>query len=206
MNSKSGFRARKISEKQFSSQGKAIKLSSCYDLVASQARRKDNELKLIEKDFDKRRKVSYSHISSAQRLVERDLCQLRLAQERHMEERYMRENSAKTLEDVMRNVTRENQACKKEENDKKWKFLLWGVKPQRKTSHVFLPETVDQAQDQGSDGSCNNSSCSSISSNSPRCSAHCQRLPKIQMNSYTSIKRNTDKNRCGRLSVPDNIL
>ena len=174
------------------------KLSNFCDVVVSQVRREENMLKLIEKDIDKRRRLSYSQISSSQRLVERDLYQLRLAQQKHMEERLMRENSTMKLEEIARDIRRDKRTSVKQDNDDKWKFLLWGIKPQKKASNAFLHETYTQINNCSSNAS-SISSGSPLSSprGSPRCSPRCSPkgsprislLPVIHRTSPSLVKR-----------------
>ena len=86
-----------------------FKGSSSFDKAVSEARRKENVLKLMEKDIEKTRKVSSSHLAAARRLVERDLYDLKISQKRNKQEQIRRQQCPDMrLEDFARKAIRDN--------------------------------------------------------------------------------------------------
>ena len=59
--------------------------------AVADAKRDENLLKLVKRDIDRRKHVSYSHLMAAQRMVEKDLYELRMSKKRYREERSRRE-------------------------------------------------------------------------------------------------------------------
>eukprot|EP00112_Aurelia_sp_Birch-Aquarium-sp1_P000085 Seg10052.1 transcript_id=Seg10052.1/GoldUCD/mRNA.D3Y31 product="hypothetical protein" protein_id=Seg10052.1/GoldUCD/D3Y31 len=59
--------------------------------AVADAKRDENLLKLVKRDIDRRKHVSYSHLMAAQRMVEKDLYELRMSKKRYRDERSRRE-------------------------------------------------------------------------------------------------------------------
>ena len=68
--------------------------SPFYERALAESKRGDNVLKLIERDIDKRKMVAYSQLSAEQRMVEKDLYALKMAQKRIFEDKKKRNRRA----------------------------------------------------------------------------------------------------------------
>ena len=91
--------------------------SPFYDRAMADARRDENILRLVEKDIERRKWISYSELTAAQRLVQRDLQQLRMAKRKHKEEKLVRQARSMSdpsyqLEDYAREKLRPSEKTK----------------------------------------------------------------------------------------------
>lgn len=64
--------------------------SPFYEKALAESKRGENILKIIEKDIDKRKMVAYSQLTAEQRIVEKDLHALKMAQRRIWEDKKKR--------------------------------------------------------------------------------------------------------------------
>lgn len=68
--------------------------SPYYERALAESKRGENVLKIMEKDIDRRKMLAYSQLSAEQRLVEKDLHALKMAQRRILEDRRKRNRRA----------------------------------------------------------------------------------------------------------------
>ena len=68
--------------------------SPFYERALAESKRGENILKIIEKDIDKRKMIAYSQLSAEQRIVQKDLLALKMAQRRICEDRRKRNRRA----------------------------------------------------------------------------------------------------------------
>ncbi len=59
--------------------------SPFYEKAMADAKRDENFLKIMAKDIEKRKMISYGQLTAAQRIVERDLFQLKQAKQKNKE-------------------------------------------------------------------------------------------------------------------------